>query len=98
MLAAGDNVSDLIFSPGRPPQVEITGDLKGVPIAGLERLTAPNIKAMADLMLHGNEQGLEVLEKRGSTDVSYSVSGLCRFRVVHDRCQCRGKSFAIRFA
>ena len=81
MLAAGDNVSDLIFSPGRPPQVEITGDLKGVPIAGLERLTAPNIKAMADLMLHGNEQGLVVLEKRGSTDVSYSVSGLCRFRV-----------------
>lgn len=81
MLAAGDNVSDLIFSPGRPPQVEITGDLQGVPIAGLERLTSQNIKAMADLMLHGNEQGNEVLGKRGSTDISYSVSGLCRFRV-----------------
>lgn len=81
MLAAGDNVSDLIFSPGRPPQVEITGDLQGVPIAGLERLTSQNIKAMADLMLHGNEQGNEVLRKRGSTDISYSVSGLCRFRV-----------------
>ncbi len=81
MLAAGSNVSDLIFSPGRPPQVEITGDLQGVPIAGLERLTSQNIKAMADLMLHGNEQGNEVLEKRGSTDISYSVSGLCRFRV-----------------
>ncbi|MEO7674050.1 MAG: PilT/PilU family type 4a pilus ATPase [Pyrinomonadaceae bacterium] len=81
MLAAGDNVSDLIFSPGRPPQVEITGDLQGVSIAGLERLTAQNIKAMSDLLLHGNEQGLDVLEKRGSTDISYSVSGLCRFRV-----------------
>ena len=81
MLAAGDNVSDLIFSPGRPPQVEITGDLQGVPIAGLERLTAQNIKAMSDLMLHGNEQGIEVLDKRGSTDISYSVTGLCRFRV-----------------
>ena len=81
MLAAGKNVSDLIFSPGRPPQVEITGDLQGVPIAGLERLTSQNIKAMADLMLYGNEQGLEVLDKRGSTDISYSVPGLCRFRV-----------------
>ena len=81
MLAAGANVSDLIFSPGRPPQVELTGDLHGVNIAGLERLTSQNIKAMADLMLYGNEQAIEVLEKRGSTDISYSVPGLCRFRV-----------------
>jgi twitching motility protein PilT len=81
MLAAGANVSDLIFSPGRPPQVELTGDLHGVPIAGLERLSTQNIKAMAELMLLGNDQGMEVLEKKGSTDISYSVPGLCRFRV-----------------
>ncbi len=81
MLAAGDKVSDLIFSPGRPPQVELTGELQGVAIAGLERLTTHNIKAMADLMLLGNQQGKEVLEKKGSTDISYSVPGLCRFRV-----------------
>jgi len=81
MLAAGANVSDLIFSPGRPPQVELTGDLHGVPIAGLERLSALNIKAMADLMLLGNDQASEILDKRGSTDISYSVPGLCRFRV-----------------
>src|SRR5687768_9081234 len=81
MLAAGANVSDLIFSPGRPPQVELTGDLHGVEIPGLERLTAQNIKAMSDLMLHGNQQGNEVLEKKGSTDISYSVPGVCRFRV-----------------
>ncbi|NOT46313.1 MAG: PilT/PilU family type 4a pilus ATPase [Acidobacteria bacterium] len=81
MLAAGDKVSDLIFSPGRPPQVELTGDLQGVAIAGLERLTTQNIKAMADLMLLGNEQGLESLDKKGSADISYSVPGLCRFRV-----------------
>ena len=81
MLAAGDKVSDLIFSPGRPPQVELTGDLQGVPIPGLERLLPPQIKAMADLMLVGNEQGLETLEKKGSADISYSVPGLCRFRV-----------------
>ncbi len=81
MLAAGEKVSDLIFSPGRPPQVELTGDLQGVAIPGLERLLPPQIKAMADLMLTGNVQGLETLEKKGSTDISYSVGGLCRFRV-----------------
>jgi len=81
MLSAGPNVSDLIFSPGRPPQVELTGDLHGVSIPGLERLVPHNIQAMADLMLHGNEQGIDVLERKGSTDISYSVPGLCRFRV-----------------
>ena len=81
MLGAGEKVSDLIFSPGRPPQVELTGDLHGVPLPGLEKLTPPQIKAMADLMLIGNTQGLETLENRGSTDISYSVYGLCRFRV-----------------
>jgi twitching motility protein PilT len=81
MLAVDPKISDLIFSPGRPPQVELTGDLQGVPIPGLERLTPPQIKAMADLMMLGNEQGLETMEKKGSTDISYSVNGLCRFRV-----------------
>ena len=36
---------------------------------------------MADLMLAGNEQGLETLDKKGSADISYGVPGLCRFRV-----------------
>jgi pilus retraction protein PilT len=81
MLAAGDKVSDLIFSPGRPPQVELTGDLQGVPMPGLDRLTAGHIKSIADVMLLGNEQGIETFDKKGSTDISYSVPGLCRFRV-----------------
>lgn len=81
MLAAGDKVSDLIFSPGRPPQVELTGDLQGVPIPGLEKLTAGHIKSIADVMLLGNEQGIETFDKKGSADISYSVPGLCRFRV-----------------
>lgn len=81
MLAVDDKVSDLIFSPGRPPQVELTGDLQAVPIPGLERLVPNQIKAMADLMLLGNEQGLDTLDKKGSSDISYSVPGLCRFRV-----------------
>ncbi len=81
MLAVDSRVSDLIFSPGRPPQIELSGDLQGVQIPGLEKLTAPQIKAMSDLMLLGNETGLESLEKKGSADISYSVPGTCRFRV-----------------
>ncbi|HET9785995.1 MAG TPA: hypothetical protein VFP47_02625, partial [Pyrinomonadaceae bacterium] len=39
MLRVSDKVSDLIFSPGRPPQIELTGRLQPVRIPGLERLT-----------------------------------------------------------
>ena len=39
MLGVSDKVSDLIFSPGRPPQVELNSKLQPVHIAGLEKLT-----------------------------------------------------------
>jgi twitching motility protein PilT len=81
MLAVNSKVSDLIFSPGRAPQVELTSELQNVPISGLESLKPGQIKGMVDIMLAGNEQGLEILDKKGSTDISYSVPGLCRFRV-----------------
>ncbi len=81
MLAAGDKVSDLIFSPGRPPQVELSGDLEPVPIPGYELLKPPHIKAFVEVMLAGNRQGIESLDTKGSADISYSVPGLCRFRV-----------------
>lgn len=81
MLAAGSNVSDLIFSPGRPPQIEISGDLEGVSVAGLEVLRPNHIRAFAEIMLAGNDQGNESFDKKGSADVSYGVPGLCRFRV-----------------
>lgn len=81
MFAVDSKVSDLIFSPGRPPQVELSGDLQGVVLPGLESLKPAQIKAIADIMLAGNEQSIDALDKKGSADVSYSVPGLCRFRV-----------------
>src|SRR3954452_16743145 len=78
MLSAGEKVSDLIFSPGRPPQVELTGDLQGVPISGYEALRPAQIKSIADLMLLNNAQGFETLEKKGSSDISYSANGIGR--------------------
>lgn len=81
MLAAGANVSDLLFSPGRPPQVELSGDLEGVHINGLEVLKPQHIKAFAEIMLDGNQQGADAFDQKGSADISYGVPGLCRFRV-----------------
>lgn len=81
MLDVDPRVSDLIFSPGRPPQVELSGDLEGVPIRGLELLKPPQIKLFAEIMLAGNGQASEQFEKKGSADISYGVPGLCRFRV-----------------
>jgi twitching motility protein PilT len=81
MLKRGDKVSDLIFSPGRAPQVELSGDLEEVPIQGLMPLTSHHTKLFADLILNGHEQSIKTLETTGSADVSFSLPGNCRFRV-----------------
>ena len=81
MLAVSDKVSDLIFSPGRPPQVELVGKLQPVPIAGIEKLTPAQTFGIAKIMIGDNTGAIESLDKFGSTDISFSVPGLCRFRV-----------------
>ena len=81
MLEVSDKVSDLIFSPGRPPQVELVSKLQGVPIAGLEKLTPAQTYAIAKLIIGNHEASMESLEKYGSTDLSFGVPGLSRFRV-----------------
>jgi twitching motility protein PilT len=81
MLAVSDKVSDLIFSPGRPPQVELTGNLQGVHVPGLEKLTPAHTAGIAKLILANQETALESLDKTGSADVSFSAPGDCRFRV-----------------
>ncbi|MDX6557103.1 MAG: twitching motility protein PilT [Blastocatellia bacterium] len=81
MLGVSDKVSDLIFSPGRPPQVELLSKLQGVPIAGLEKLTPAQTYAIAKLIIGNHETSHESLEKYGSADLSFGVPGLSRFRV-----------------
>ncbi|HLR06203.1 MAG TPA: PilT/PilU family type 4a pilus ATPase, partial [Pyrinomonadaceae bacterium] len=81
MLAVSAKVSDLIFSPGRPPQVELIGKLQPVLIAGIEKLSPAQTAGIAKLIIGGHEEAMESLEKLGSTDLSFSVPGLSRFRV-----------------
>ena len=81
MLSVSDKVSDLIFSPGRPPQVELVGKLQAVEIPGVERLSPAQTAGIAKLVIGNHEVPAESLEKYGSADLSFSVPSLCRFRV-----------------
>src|SRR5687768_12832494 len=81
MLRASDKVSDLIFSPGRPPQVELAGKLVPVRVAGLEKLTPAHTAGIAKLIIGNQQAALDSLEKTGSADLSFSVPGDARFRV-----------------
>ena len=81
MLEVSDKVSDLIFSPGRPPQIELVSKLQPVSIAGLEKLTAAQTYAIAKVIIGNHESSIESLEKLGSVDLSFGVPGLSRFRV-----------------
>lgn len=81
MLGVSNKVSDLIFSPGRPPQVELSGKLQPVPIKGLEKLTPAHTAGIAKLIIGSQSGPMESLEKNGSADVSFSAAGEARFRV-----------------
>lgn len=81
MLHVSKQVSDLIFSPSRAPQVEISGELKEVNISGVGRLTPETTRRIAIDLIGKNELVSGKLEKEGSADLSYSLPGISRFRV-----------------
>jgi twitching motility protein PilT len=81
MLESGRGISDLIFSPGRPPQVEQHGELTPVAISGLEMLKAPDTARIARDLINGNEQALRSLRDHGACDLAYSLPQRSRFRV-----------------
>jgi twitching motility protein PilT len=81
MLDSGGGISDLVFSPGRPPQVERFGDLVPVPIAELPTLRAEDTAAIARDLINDNETYLRTLIDTGSSDLSWAIPDRCRFRV-----------------
>jgi twitching motility protein PilT len=81
MLQVSKQVSDLIFSPGRTPQVEVNGQLKEVNIAGVGKLLPEATRRIAIDLIGRNEIVAAKLEKEGSTDLSYGLTGIARFRV-----------------
>jgi twitching motility protein PilT len=80
MLRAADKISDLIFSPGRPPQVQVYGRLIPVQVPGMSVLTADNTRQIAADLIGDNKQAITTLREHGSCDISYGIAGLARFR------------------
>src|SRR5439155_2503526 len=81
MLDSGTGISDLIFSPGRPPQVEKLGELTPVAIPDLTVLRPEDTARVARDLIAGNAHARQALEQQGACDLSYSLPGRSRFRV-----------------
>jgi twitching motility protein PilT len=81
MLLVSDKISDLNFSVGQPPQVEINGKLTPVQPLGLQRLTPYQTEIIAMALMDGNHEAAERLAKTGTADLSYSLPSRTRFRV-----------------
>ena len=81
MLRAADKISDLVFSPGRPPQVQVYGQMIPVQVPGLTSLTADDTRHIAADLIGDNKQAVTTLREHGACDISFGLPGLARFRV-----------------
>ncbi|MCW7752531.1 PilT/PilU family type 4a pilus ATPase [Desulfobotulus sp. H1] len=82
MLDYRQNVSDLNFTAGRPPQVESDGRLMGVPMEpALPSLTPYQTEVLALTLIGRNRRMARQLVQEGSCDLSYGLPGKARFRV-----------------
>jgi len=82
MLASQPEVSDVLFTVGRPPQVEAYGELKPVVLEPpIDRLTPYQTETVALNIIGDNIWQIEDLLRHGSCDASYGLSDRARFRV-----------------
>jgi len=81
MLLVSDKISDLNFSVGQLPQVEINGKLTPVQPLGMQKLTPYQTEIIALTLMNGNPDAAERLARSGTADLSYSLPSRARFRV-----------------
>jgi len=81
MLLVSDKISDLNFSVGQLPQVEVNGKLTSVQPLGMQKLTPYQTEIMAMALMQGNPDAAARLANTGTTDLSYSLPSRARFRV-----------------
>jgi len=82
MLDAGHDVSDLLFTVGKPLQIESSGSL--APVAcdpPLESLTPFQTEMIALNLIGENQWHVKDLLRTGSCDSSYSLQNKARFRI-----------------
>jgi twitching motility protein PilT len=81
MLLISDNVSDLNFSPGQKPQVEINGTLYSSSPLGMGKLTSFQTEMIAMAILRDHPEAARQLARQHTADLSYALPARCRFRV-----------------
>lgn len=81
MLLVSDKISDLNFSVGQLPQVEINGKLTPVQPLGMQKLSPYQTEIIAMALMQGNADAAERLAQTGTADLSYSLPSRARFRV-----------------
>jgi twitching motility protein PilT len=81
LVGVSDKVSDIVFSPGKPAQVELNSQLRGARIQGLEVLTEADTADLARVLTAKNPVAAESLEKKGAADLSHAIGDKARFRV-----------------
>ena len=81
MIDSGKGISDLVFSPGRPPQIEQQGHLVAVPIPELPMLRPEDTARIAGDLIAGHAHALAAVKEQGACDFSYSIPERARFRV-----------------
>src|SRR5947199_9838797 len=73
MLLVSDKISDLNFSVGQLPQVDINGKLTPVQPLGLQKLTPYQTEIIAMRLLEENPEAAEGPVKTGTAELSYSL-------------------------
>ena len=81
LVDSGPGISDLVFSPGRPPQVERHGVLVPVDVPALPVIRPDDTLGIATDLMGDNDQAQQTLREHGACDFSYSLQERARFRV-----------------
>ncbi len=82
MLDSQPEVSDLLFTPDKPLQVESFGELKPVALEpAIDRLTPFQTEMIALNLIGDNQWHISDLLHRGSCDTAYTLADRARFRI-----------------
>jgi twitching motility protein PilT len=82
MVLSESGISDLLFIPGRAPQMSCYGQLRSYTSDLItDPVTAEMTAQLAEILIDGNTLFAEGYRKNGSCDCSYAVPGVARFRV-----------------
>jgi twitching motility protein PilT len=81
LITSSEGISDLLFVAGKPPQAEVHGRLGPVASVPEPMLNSDRIESLAGAIIDGKQRLVDDLAKAGSCDCSYSLEGICRFRV-----------------